>query len=255
MRAIIVAGLLLAASVAGAQQEPAENSPYLFVIDARVDAEVARLWSTALGKTAEAHALHESGNTWATFKKMTGGPEAEFRFVFPMQRLGDLDAWKSNRKIVTEALGNDLGRQVLRQLETGSASTDRILALSPELSRPEPDRVARYLWTIRVKVDGGKKVEYAALMRRVKQAHDRHERGMHWLVYGNAVGGDPDEVLWVMPFEKFAEIDGWALDDEVLRKVYGDDEANRLIDALNAISTTTERVWRLMPGLSRLPEH
>ena len=105
-----------------------------------------------------------------------------------------------------------------------------------------------------VKVDRGKKIEYAALMRRVKQAHDRHERGMHWLAYGNAVGGDSDEVLWVIPFERFAEVDGWALDGQVLRDVYGDVEGNRLADALNAISTTTSRVWRLMPALSRLPD-
>jgi hypothetical protein len=241
---------------AGDVDEHAGHEPFLFVIDARVEPPVAATWTTAVRRTAEAHAGHARGNVWAAYRSLTGGPDAEFRFVFPLRKLGDLDGWQSNRQILVEAFGNDLGKRVAKELDLDAESSDRILALSEQLSRPAPGDVPaapRHVWAARVTIEKGKMTEYAAVMRRVLKAYEKSEGGPYWLAYASAIGGADNEILYLVPFERFAELDDWPLDGEALAEAYGETEAARLGEALSGIARSRSRIWRLAPGLSNLP--
>lgn len=170
----------------------AHHAPYMYVIDSRVEPEVMSTWSKAVAATVEAHARHDDGFVWTAFRALTGGPEVDVRFAFPIHELGELDTRQSNRQIVIESLGADLGKRVLKGLDLETQSQDRIMALS-------------------------------------------------------------SEVLYVVPFERFAELDGWPLEGEVLTEVYGEVEAARIEQAIHTITRTETRLWTLVPEMSRFP--
>ena len=85
---------------------------------------------------ARTHAKHPEGNVWAAYRKLTGGPDETVRIFFPLNRLGDLDEWVSNRQVLHQALGSDRARIVLEDLDLAESPTERLLSYSDKLSRP-----------------------------------------------------------------------------------------------------------------------
>jgi hypothetical protein len=202
---------------------------------------------------ARAHAKHPEGLVWVTYRKLTGGPDETVRFFFPLNRMGDLDAWQSNRQILTETLGTDRARAVLADLELAENTAERVLSYSGKLSRPWPDfQAPKYAWVEEVRVADGKMVEYAALIQRLNRAFDEHESEGYWVVYGNAIGGDKAVLTWMHGFDRFAEIDVWDSRLATLAKDMGEGEAARLMAAIEAITETTTSLWQMEPALSQL---
>lgn len=210
-------------------------------------------WAEALSIAAKAHAKHPDGNIWATYRKLTGGPEETVRFFFPLNRMGDLDEWRSNRQILIETMGKDRARIVLDDLDLASEVGERVLSFSDKMSRPWPNfQAPKYAWVEEVTVTDGKIVEYAALAQRVVRAFGEHDSKGYWVVYGNAIGGDKATLIWMYGFEQFAEIDAWESRLEALAKALPEGEAARLVAAMGAISESTTSIWALEPHLSQL---
>jgi hypothetical protein len=250
---ILVLALFLAAVSAIADEPPAPPT-FFFMITSQVYTADVGAWAEAMTQTAEAHASHPEGNAWVAYRQLTGGPDQLVRFLFPLYSLGEMDGWTSNRRILIDVLGREVGRDVAEQLEL-AASTDRIISFNEQLSRL-PDGFtpgsAAYFWVARVRVAGDAKTEYAALLRRLQRAHDQQQSTAAWLVYANAVGGESDEIMFFYPFETFAEIDGWPSRKELLTGAYGEREAARLSAALDALGETTTSLWQLEPALSQI---
>lgn len=244
---------VLAVSGAVAQDGP---PPFVFVLESTMSDSDVPIWTLAMQDVAAAHTSHEDGNTWAAYRALTGGPEARFRFFSPLGSLAEMDDWPSNRRIVTEAMGADAAGAALRVLDAGARSHDRLMSYVPEVSRPPAPRPAPYrnVWVLTVTIDAGKMTEYASLLKRVKKAHDDAEDGVHWAVYANAIGGNDMQVELYMPFDRFAELDGWPGTYQVLAARYGVDDAARIIEAMDAISETEGEIWNLVPDLSALPD-
>ena len=248
--AVTLAAVLLALPAAG--QESSSPPAYLFQLETSITPAEAAVWADAMTLAAKAHAKHPEGNMFATYRKLTGGPNETVRTFFALNQLGDLDDWQSNRQIVTEALGKDRARIVLSDLDASENTAESILSYSGKLSSPDVGfRATKFAWVIEVEVEEGKMTEYAALAKRLAQTSRGQETGK-WLVYGNAIGGSNSVLHYYYGFDQFAELDSWTSRLEALSESLGDFDAARLLAAMEAVSKTTSSLWQLEPELSQL---
>ena len=152
-----------------------------------------------------------------------------------------------------ETLGQDRARIVRTDLDLATDSAERVLSFSSKMSRPWPDlEPPMYTWVEEVRVEEGKMVEYAALAQRVVRAFANQDGEGYWIVYGNAIGGDSSELLWIYGFDRFAEIDAWNTRLETMSKATTEGEAARLVAAMEAISESTSSLWQLESVLSQI---
>jgi len=222
------------------------------LVETTVAPEDASDWAAAVTMMAKAHAKHQDGNMWATYRMLTGGPDETVRTFFPLSQMADLDEWPSNRQVVTEVLGKDQARMVLSDLDLSSGTSERVLSFSEKLSHPNNQfKAHQYVWVIEVKVAEGKMTEYAALAKRLTEFQKEGSAGT-WMVYGNALGGDNSVLYYFYGFDKFAEVDGWPSRLEIASASLGAAEAARLLSAVDAVSQTTTSVWQLETELSQL---
>jgi len=250
---IVAVGVFaLAIGLAAAQEAPSAPQ-YFFVVDGQVEKPVFGSWTKAVASLVDAHDQHPDGANWAAYRELTGGPEIRVRFFRGFSMLADLDGWTSNRQILVDVLGPAGGGAVKDALTAGVKSSDRVMALVDELSRPwtgsEPPK---YLWVAEIRVAEGKMTEYAALAKRVRRAFDEHAQGMCWLCYADAIGGESSRVVYYHGFDAFAEVDSWPSRREVLAAALGEHEGARLASAIEATTETTTSLWKFEPGLSRL---
>jgi len=235
--------------------EPEAPPQHVYLVESVISSEEGARWAAAVAETSKAHAGHDHGNSWVAYRMLTGGPDDTVWFFFGFNEMGELDDWKSNRRIVIETLGNEAGREVLADLQLEQPPTDRIISYRREMSRPWTDvrgAPPANLWVVEVQVAPEKQIEYAALWKRLAKAYEAAHPGAAWYSYGNTVGGDRSVHLVLYPFDLFAEVDDWPSRTEVLTKAYGATEAARLSAALDAISETTKSLWHLEPALSQL---
>jgi hypothetical protein len=251
VRISLVLSLLMVAVPVLSQESPAPPDFFLLSESSVMHSDSAD-WADAVAMAARAHAKHPEGNVWAAYRKLTGGPEETVRFFFPLNRMGDLDEWRSNHQILTEAMGKDRARIVLEDLELASENDEKVLSYSRKMSRPWPNfKATKYAWIEEVRVADGKMVEYAALVQRVIRAFAEHDSQGYWVIYGNAIGGDSSTLIWMYGFEQFAEIDAWESRLEALAKAMPEGEAARLVAAMEAISESTTSIWQMEPSLSQ----
>ena len=252
-KALLLVVVLIAVSSAAPAQQAAGASPYLFFAESEVQKTHIGTWTTAVATLVKAHDEHTKGITWSAYRELTGGPDVNVTFARGFSKLADLDAWTSNRRILVDVLGPVEGRAVREDLSTGVSTTDRVVALVEDLSRPAVEEAKpNFLWVATVRVADGKMTEYAALAKRVRRAFDHHGSNLQWLCYANAIGGESSELIYLYPFDAFAEVDTWPSRREVLAAALGEGEGARLASALEAITETTTSLWKLEPELSRL---
>jgi len=251
-KALVLVVVLIAVSGTVSAQETTGASPYLFLAESEVQKTRIGTWTAAVATLVRAHDEHPKAITWSAYRELTGGPDVNVTFAHSFDKLADLDDWASNRRILVDALGSREGAAVKNSLTAGVSSSDRVLALVEELSRPGPEeRAPKFLWVATVRVADGKMTEYAALAKRVRRAFDQHAARVQWLCYANAIGGESSELLFFYPFDAFSEVDSWSSRREVLAATLGDHEGARLASAIEAITETTTSLWKLEPRLSR----
>lgn len=244
---------LLLCSVPLLSQDGSAPPNYFLLSEVSVEQSDSADWAEAAAMAAKAHAKHPKGQIFATYRKLTGGPDESVRVFFPFNRMADLDEWISNHQILAEVLGKDRARIVETDLDLAHDASERVLAYSNKLSRPWPKfQAPKFAWVEEVTVAEGKMVEYAALVERVTRAFDEHSADGYWVVYGNAIGGDSSTLVWMYGFGEFAEIDAWDSRLEALSKALPEGEATRLVAAIEAVSETRVSIWQLEPALSPL---
>lgn len=244
--------VIMASGLATAQEAPGAP-PYFLVVDGEIEKAAIGSWSQAVASLIEAHDAHPDGTMWATFRELTGGPDVRVSVFHGFSKMADLDDWTPNRRILVDVLGPAAGGAVKDTLARSVDSSDRVMTLVDELSRPwTGGKPPNYLWVATVTVADGKMTEYAALAKRLRRAFDGHAGDVHWLCYANAIGGAGSELTYYYGFDAFAEVDLWPSRREVLAAALGDREGARLASALEAVSETTTSLWKLEPELSRL---
>ena len=253
-RSVICAAVVvvMASGVAGAQEAPGAP-PYFLVVDGEIEKAVIGPWSEAVVSMIEAHDAHPDGTMWATFRELTGGPDVRVSFFHGFSKMADLDDWTSSRRILVDVLGPVEGGAVKDALARGVDSSDRVMKLVDQLSRPWAESAPpKFLWVATVRVAEGKMTEYAALAMRVRRAYESHAVDAHWLCYANAIGGESSELIFYYGFNTFAEVDSWPSRRKILAAAHGEREGARLASALESITETTTSLWKFEPELSRL---
>jgi hypothetical protein len=244
--------VFLAAGFATAQDAPGAP-PFFLVADAEIEKASIGPWTKAVVALVDAHDAHPNGTAWAAFRELTGGPDVRVSFFYGFSKMADLDNWTPNRRILVDGLGPVEGGQVKDALARGVDSSDRLMKLVDELSRPwagaEPPK---YLWVATVRVADGKMTEYASLAKRVRRAYEGHAENARWLCYANAIGGESTELIYYYGFDAFAEVDSWPSRREVLAAAHGERDGVRLASAIESITETTTSLWRFEPQLSRI---
>ena len=251
--ATVVAGL---AGTAMAQADLQVPYPFFYLIKAKVDATKVNAYQEALAKVVEAHKQHDSGNNWAAFSQLFGGPEAIFDFFLPTQKLGEIDEWLPNIKVVADIHGEAAAEKIFRTLGESSKSMSKILAYAPRLSNPDPSctgAVPAFVYHIQVKAEPGKASDYAALIRKMVAANKDHLKGMHWTGYSVFAGGETGEYHFFVGMQKLGEMDAWPMGSEVLVDKYGEEETEKLLSALPQVSKARDELLAHNPEMSNLP--
>jgi hypothetical protein len=252
---ICVVVVIMTVSGSAAAAEESGAPPYFLVVDGEIEKAAIGPWSEAVVSLIEAHDAHPDGTMWATFRELTGGPDVRVGFFHGFSKMADLDDWTPTRRILVDVLGPVEGSAVKDALARGLDSSDRVMTLVDDLSRPwTGTKPPKYLWVATVRVADGKITEYAALAKRVRRAFDSHADTVHWLCYANAIGGESSELTFYYGFNAFAEVDSWPSRREVLAIAHGERNGVRLASALESITETTTSLWRFEPELSRLAE-
>ena len=81
----ILLALVLALPAVG--QEASSTPAYLFMIEASIAGEDSGDWADAVTLMSKSHAKHPDGNMWATYRKLTGGPDETVRTFFALSQL------------------------------------------------------------------------------------------------------------------------------------------------------------------------
>jgi len=248
--ATVVAGL---AGTAIAQEDSQVPYPFFYLIKAKVDATKVNVYQEALVKVVQAHKQHDSGNNWAAFSQLFGGPEAIFYFFLPTQKLGEIDDWIPNTKVVADIHGEADAEKIFRTLGESSKSMSKILAYAPDISNPDPawtGAVPQFVYHIQVQAEPGKASDYADLVQKMVAAHKDHPRGLHWTGYSVFAGGEAGEFHFFAGMQKLGEMDAWPMGSEVLVERYGEEETGKLLGALPQVSKAQDELLAHSPEMS-----
>lgn len=241
------------AVVTWAQEEPEVPYPFFYLIKAEVDATKMNAYQEAVAKIAEAHKQHDNGNNWAAFSQFFGGPDALLYFFLPTQKLGELDDWMPNIKVVADIHGEAAAEKIFRTLGESSKSMSKILAYAPTLSNPDPSwtgSVPAFVYHIQVQAEPGKASDYADLVQKMVAAHKDHPRGLHWTGYSVFAGGEAGEFHFFVGMQKLGEMDAWPMGSEVLVEKYGEEETEKLLGALPQVSKAQDELLAHSPEMS-----
>jgi hypothetical protein len=258
----VVGLLLIGAAIPGAAQEPAEAVqpfPLYYTMVHEVDRADVGEYMALMATFVEANSRHENPNYWATYTQMTGGPEAVFTHIYPMENLSDMDGWTAPAGILNQVLGQEEARKALRALGDVTKGQTSIVAHLPGLSNDNPEPTGKppeYAYSMRVTVQQGRASEYGELMQKVISAHQSHPNGVHWGTGRAFIGNEGLEYIIFAGFEEFAEIDDWPMIPEVLAAAYGEEEAASIQKAFGELTEAEIHFLALVPELSnpRTPE-
>lgn len=241
------------AVVTWAQGDPQVPYPFFYLIKAKVDATKVQDYQQALAKVVEAHKQHDNGNNWAAFSQLFGGPEAIFYFFLPTQKLGEIDDWMPNTKVVADIHGEAAAENIFRTLGESSKSMSKILAFAPSLSNPDPSwtgAVPKFVYHITAQAEPGKASDYVALVQKLVAAHKDNPSALHWAGYSVLAGGEAGEFHFFVGMQKLGEMDAWPMGSEVLVEKYGEEETGKLLGALPQVSKARDEVLVHSPEMS-----
>jgi hypothetical protein len=211
-------------------------------------------------KYAAAEKKRENPNFFACYTAMTGGPSQKFWWVYPMEKLSDMEEWTHPAQVMISAYPAEEWRRFFKEVNamTGGAS-DWLSGNVASLSNLDPDKLGhfyKYGYYMHIKVKPGFGGEYNAVVRKIVAAHKKNPRGVHWGLATWGVGrsyGGPEYGAF-FGFDEFAELDEWPFGPELLIEEYGQEGAAEIMNTLGEITDTVSYFVQLVPELSNLPE-
>jgi hypothetical protein len=237
------------------QDEPEGPYPILYLIKNKVDAEKYDDYQSAIEKIVTAHKQHDSGNNWAAFSPMFGSSDPVYYYFLPVQKLGEIDDWIPNMRVVADIHGNATTTEIFRVIGESTESRNMILMYSPQLSNPSPDwtgAVPNFVYHVHSKVDPARVPEHLSLIQKMATAHKDHEKGLHWAGYTVFAGGSAAEYHFFLGLDKMGEMDEWPMGPEVLEAKYGSEETKKLLKAMREVSKASDQLLVHSPNMSNL---
>jgi hypothetical protein len=151
-------------------------------------------------------------------------------------------------------------RETLETITEGlKASESFIATYIPELSNPPAENQtgpSPYVRLISATIKPDLTADYTKTARDAAQkivaAHQQNIKGQHFVTY-HSYGGSDDIFHIAVPFTSLDELDERVSNQELLQEVYGEDEAARLLEAVNqAVVKSASRVAEHHPFIGAI---
>ncbi len=191
---------------------------------------------------------------WFVYGVSLGGPGFTYNVALPFNDWGEVDAWTSVAQVLFKAYGEAEGARILR---AGRASIERsetaVYRLLPDLStRPKVfDPPAPFIQLFVTEVEPGMVPTWELFLARLKAAQERVAQAPS-AIRRVAVLGASNTYVTAVPFNNYAERDGWPSTPDVLRQAYGETEARSLNETrLRCTRNARLEVVAYRPDLSR----
>ena len=139
------------------------------------------------------------------------------------------------------------------------AGTDTaIWRLRPELSSPNPTNLAkmRYMEVIHIHVKLGHRVEFADVIKHIKEGWVKAEPDFHYSIYQQVFGHSMDDsYMVIIPMKSLADLDKHHSMVAEYRKALGEDVEKQMQEFESANYNSTEsNLFAFTPSMSRLPQ-
>ena len=243
-------------SLVGGQNQPSQPPEFVHVITVTARAgAIAEFEAFQKRIKASADKLN-APQGWLTSYVTIGGPSRTYSIVLPFRKWSEVDAWIPVPQMLIKAYGEAEGMRILK---AGSAATEHteteVYRLLPQLStHPRfPNPPAPFVHLFVTEVEPAMVPRWEGFLARLRTAQEKSPQAptaVRWV----SVLGAGNTYVTAVPFNKFADRDGWPTNLAILREAYGEAEA-RTLDETRLRSTRNARqmVLTYRPDLSRPP--
>jgi hypothetical protein len=226
------------------------KAPYGILVEAKLKPGTTLAARDAVTKLVAVLKMQKEASKFWGYSTGTG--EGEHVVVFaPFQKYSDLDR-PTTGQIVAKAKGNIDVDGVLTAIDSSVAEVTRsIVEYVPSLSNP-PDHDAPapgpHIYHVKAKLKPGNTITARALAAQIAEAYRKSAKGMKYWGYGTAVGeGETYHVF--IPFEKYADLDGWCSTGDVLNEAHAKTDA--VLTEIDGLIEHSERsILTYVPALS-----
>lgn len=250
---LVVLGL---ASPGAAQNQPGQPAEFIQVITTTVKSGAVSDYEDFGRKIVAAANKIGSRQHWTTSQVILGAPGFTYTVVLPFSKWEEVDSWTSVRDVLLKAYGQAEGARILK---TGRAAIEHtetaVYRLLPDLStRPKAfNPPPAFIHLFVTEVEPAMVPTWETLLARIKAAQEKSPQ-TPTAIRRVAVLGASNTYVTAVPFNKFAERDGWQTNLALLRDAYGETEARSLDETrLKSIRTARQLVLAYRPDLSRPP--
>jgi hypothetical protein len=241
-------------ALAQAQTPAAQPSEFIHVITATVRADAIGQFETFQKRIKAAAEKVGATQRWTTSSVILGGPGRTFNIVLPFNKWSEVDGWMTVPQMLMKAFGEAEGRKMLL---AGIASMEKsetaVYRLLPDLStRPRAfDPPPAYVHLIVTEVEPAMVPTYRSYLARIKEAQEKSS-GTPTAIRRVAVVGAGNTFVTAVPFNKFAEREGWRTALEIMQEAFGEAEARSLDETrLKSTRNVRQMVMAYRPDLSR----
>jgi quinol monooxygenase YgiN len=225
------------------------KAPFGIIIEAKLKPGTTLAAREAATKLLAAMKSNEAATKFWGYSTGTG--EGEHIVVFaPFQKYSDLDR-PSTGEIAGKAAAKDVDG-LLTAIDSSVAKIKRsIVEYVPALSNP-PDHDAPApgpnVYHVKVKLKPGNTIKARELAAKIAEAYRKSAKGMKYWGYGTALGENETYHLMI-PFEKYADLDGWTSTAAVLNEAKANTDA--VLTEIDGLIEHSERsILTYVPGLS-----
>jgi hypothetical protein len=122
-------------------------------------------------------------------------------------------------------------------------------------TQSQPGQPAEFIQVITTTVKSNAVADYEDFVKKIVAGANKIGAPQRWSTSQVSVGGSGFTYTVVLPFSKWAEVDGWNAVPDILLKAYGEAERARIQKSGRAaIERTETSVYRLLPDLSTRPK-
>lgn len=242
------------ASLAAAQSQSGQPAEFVQVITFTVRPSAVSEYEAYIKRIVAGANKTSAAPHWLAYQVGAGGPGFTYTVALSFSKWAEVDEWSSVAQILSKAYGEAEGAKVLQSgRNTIERSETAVYRLLPDLStRPQvSDAPAAHLQLFVTDVEPAMVPTWEGYLARLKAAQEKTPQAPTSIRRVVALGAS-NRYVTAVPFNKYAERDGWPSALDVLREAYGEAEAR----ALNETRLRCTREARIVvlayrPDLSR----
>src|SRR5881409_1589692 len=218
------------ASLAAAQSQSGQPAEFVQVITFTVRPSAVSEYEAYIKRIVAGANKTSAAPHWLAYQVGAGGPGFTYTVALSFSKWAEVDEWSSVAQILSKAYGEAEGAKVLQSGRNAiERSETAVYRLLPDLStRPQvSDAPAAHLQLFVTDVEPAMVPTWEGYLARLKAAQEKTPQAPTSIRRVVAVGAS-NRYVTAVPFNKYAERDGWPSALDVLREAYGEAEARAL---------------------------